>query len=194
MDLTRRFLGSNAKDGSCPFPAIDRCHPGQPGKVDSGPSALPALGQPLTPSETFCFMDSHFPNVEDSTSPRLPRRIGSWRGEGGEAYASLKSGAFLGGARCDDAVMSVVVSVLAPARRSRPVTPLSLHRAGGSPSGATPSGLAVVGILALGGPKRGEPGHDGARENPGAGAGRETRGQQPVVDLPRHRKAVVAPR
>ena len=52
----------------------------------------------------------------------------------------------------------------------------------------------VVGILSFGGPERGEPGHDGAREDPGAGAGRKTWCQQPVVDLPRDREAVVAPR
>src|SRR5262247_274393 len=60
--------------------------------------------------------------------------------------------------------------------------------------GALSSRLAVISILTFGGSKRGEPGHDGAREDPGAGAGRETRGQQPVVDLPRDRKTVVAPR
>src|SRR5215467_12030705 len=72
--------------------------------------------------------------------------------------------------------------------------PLRPHCRTGAKARQQPSGLAVVGILSRGGPERGEPGYDLARENPTAGTGRETGCQQPVVDLARDRKAVEAPR
>src|SRR5437870_4177536 len=80
-------------------------------------------------------------------------------------------------------------------RDAPPVAPAAPEHGGrGAQAGPPPSGLAVVGILALGGPKGGEPSHEGAREHPAAGAGRKPWGQQPVVDLPRDRKTVEAPR